>query len=64
MGVGLSPASPALFGGEIAANVKAANHMAAQSLHPSNNAPPTAPATNIAEQLDEQERRKYVKGIV
>lgn len=62
MGMGLSPASPAMFKGENGANPKAANRMAAQTLHPAQ-AAPAASATNIAEQLDDQERRKYVKGM-
>ncbi|KAG2165449.1 hypothetical protein VTO58DRAFT_101825 [Aureobasidium pullulans] len=61
MGMGLSPASPAMFKGEHGTNPKAANRMAAQTLHPAQ-AAPAASATNIAEQLDDQERRKYVKG--
>ena len=59
--MGLSPASPAMFRPANGANVKAANQMQAQTLDPAHPAPP-ASATNLAEQLDDQERRKYVKG--
>jgi hypothetical protein len=61
MGKGLSPASPAMFRPANGASIKAATQMQAQALDPANPAPP-ASATNIAEQLDDQERRKYVKG--
>ncbi|KAG9535255.1 serine/threonine protein kinase, CMGC family, CDC2/CDK subfamily, partial [Aureobasidium melanogenum] len=61
MGKGLSPASPAMFRPDNGANIKAATQMQAQTLHPAQPAP-TASATNLAEQLDDQERRKYVKG--
>jgi hypothetical protein len=61
MGKGLSPASPAMFRPSNGASIKAATQMQAQALDPAHPAPP-ASATNIAEQLDDQERRKYVKG--
>ncbi|KAI4723804.1 serine/threonine protein kinase, CMGC family, CDC2/CDK subfamily [Aureobasidium sp. EXF-10728] len=60
MGKGLSPASPAMFRSENGASIKAATQMQAQTLDPASARP--ASATNIAEQLDDQERRKYVKG--
>lgn len=62
MGKGLSPASPAMFRPDNGANVKVATQMQAQTLHPAQPAP-NASATNLAEQLDDQERRKYVKGM-
>lgn len=62
MGMGFSPASPAMFRPANGANIKAATQMQAQTLDPAHAAPP-ASATNIAEQLDDQERRKYVKGM-
>lgn len=57
--------SPALFGAkEHDAKAKAAKAKSLQVLQPSNGASTSleSPATNIAEQLDEQERSKYVKG--
>jgi cyclin-dependent kinase 7 len=65
MGMGLSPASPALFKGDSGATIKAVNRMAAQTLDPTHThdaASTTTTTTNLAEQLDDQERRKYVKG--
>jgi hypothetical protein len=61
--MGLSPASSAMFRPANGAGIKAATQMQAQTLDPAHAAPP-ASATNIAEQLDDQERRKYVKGML
>ena len=58
----LSPAMVETKTGHQSTNIKTAKLRGAAALPTANKPAPCSTATNIAEQLDDQERKKYVKG--